>query len=214
MLKTLKDIIFSLYLLISSIVFSVLITLNISPLIYYILIKFNKIPKFNNISCYELLKDYKNIITYLNSSNIDRLTFENFKMSAIGEFHFLEVKEIFSSLYLLGLSSLILCLLIFTFLKVFKLKISLRGFNLFFYEVLFLACFLIISFYLNFSKMFTLFHRIFFNNDYWIFDPKKDEIINVLPEEYFLLLSLFTLILVISFSIISKVFYTLKKRKK
>ncbi|EGT4138481.1 DUF1461 domain-containing protein, partial [Clostridium perfringens] len=53
----------------------------------------------------------------------------------------------------------------------------------------------------------------FFNNDYWIFDPNKDPIINVLPESYFLFLAIFILFLVMIFSIISKIFYNLKKHK-
>ncbi|WP_265881320.1 TIGR01906 family membrane protein [Clostridium perfringens] len=87
---------------------------------------------------------------------------------------------------------------------------SFKAFNLFFYEFLFIFLSLILSFYLNFSKVFTLFHKIFFNNDYWIFDPKKDPIINVLPESYFLFLAIFILSLVMILSIISKIFYTLK----
>ncbi|WP_415323123.1 TIGR01906 family membrane protein [Clostridium perfringens] len=213
MIKILKDILFSFYLLISSVVFSVIVTLNISPILYSLFIKLNKIPNYNNLSKEEILNDYNNIIHYLNSPQEEVLKFKNFKISPIGEFHFLEVKEIFSSLYLICLACLILGIILFILLKKFKLKISLKAFNIFFYEVLFIFLSLILSFYLNFSKVFTLFHKIFFNNDYWIFDPKKDPIINVLPESYFLFLAVFILFLVMILSITSKIFYTLKKHK-
>ncbi len=213
MIKILKDILFSFYLLISSVVFSVILTLNISPILYSLFIKLNKIPNYNNLSKEEILNDYNNIIHYLNSPQEEVLKFKNFKISPIGEFHFLEVKEIFSSIYLICLACLILGLILFILLKKFKLKISLKAFNIFFYEVLFIFLGLILSFYLNFSKVFTLFHKIFFNNDYWIFDPKKDPIINVLPESYFLFLAVFILFLVMILSITSKIFYTLKKNK-
>ncbi|MBI5997289.1 TIGR01906 family membrane protein [Clostridium perfringens] len=213
MIKILKDILFSFYLLISSVVFSVIVTLNISPILYSLFIKLNKIPNYNNLSREEILNDYNNIIHYLNSPQEEVLKFKNFKISPIGEFHFLEVKEIFSSIYLICLACLILGLILFILLKKFKLKISLKAFNIFFYEVLFIFLGLILSFYLNFSKVFTLFHKIFFNNDYWIFDPKKDPIINVLPESYFLFLAVFILFLVMILSITSKIFYTLKKHK-
>lgn len=213
MIKILKDILFSFYLLISSVVFSVILTLNISPILYSLFIKLNKIPNYNNLSREEILNDYNNIIHYLNSPQEEVLKFKNFKISPIGEFHFLEVKEIFSSLYLICLACLILGIILFILLKKFKLKISLKAFNIFFYEVLFIFLGLILSFYLNFSKVFTLFHKIFFNNDYWIFDPKKDPIINVLPESYFLFLAIFILFLVMILSITSKIFYTLKKHK-
>lgn len=213
MIKILKDILFSFYLLISSVVFSVIVTLNISPILYSLFIKLNKIPNYNNLSKEEILNDYNNIIHYLNSPQEEVLKFKNFKISPIGEFHFLEVKEIFSSIYLICLACLILGIILFILLKKFKLKISLKAFNIFFYEVLFIFLSLILGFYLNFSKVFTLFHKIFFNNDYWIFDPKKDPIINVLPESYFLFLAVFILFLVMILSITSKIFYTLKKHK-
>ncbi|HAT4247086.1 TPA: TIGR01906 family membrane protein [Clostridium perfringens] len=213
MIKILKDILFSFYLLISSVVFSVIVTLNISPILYSLFIKLNKIPNYNNLSREEILNDYNNIIHYLNSPHEEVLKFKNFKISPIGEFHFLEVKEIFSSIYLICLACLILGIILFILLKKFKLKISLKAFNIFFYEVLFIFLGLILGFYLNFSKVFTLFHKIFFNNDYWIFDPKKDPIINVLPESYFLFLAVFILFLVMILSITSKIFYTLKKNK-
>ncbi|MDK0796704.1 TIGR01906 family membrane protein [Clostridium perfringens] len=213
MIKILKDILFSFYLLISSVVFSVILTLNISPILYSLFIKLNKVPNYNNLSREEILNDYNNIIHYLNSPQEEVLKFKNFKISPIGEFHFLEVKEIFSSIYLICLACLILGIILFILLKKFKLKISLKAFNIFFYEVLFIFLSLILSFYLNFSKVFTLFHKIFFNNDYWIFDPKKDPIINVLPESYFLFLAVFILFLVMILSITSKIFYTIKKHK-
>lgn len=213
MIKILKDILFSFYLLISSVAFSIIVTLNISPVLYSLFIKLNRIPKYNNLSKEEILNDYNNIIHYLNSPKEEILKFKNFKISPIGEFHFLEVKEIFSSIYLICLACLILGIILFILLKKFKLKISLKAFNIFFYEVLFIFLGLILSFYLNFSKVFTLFHKIFFNNDYWIFDPKKDPIINVLPESYFLFLAVFILFLVMILSITSKIFYTLKKHK-
>ena len=39
---------------------------------------------------------------------------------------------------------------------------------------------------LDFDRAFEVFHRIFFpGKDNWLFDPARDEIINVLPEEFF-----------------------------
>ena len=145
MIKILKDILFSFYLLISSAVFSVILTLNISPVLYSLFI--NIIPKYNNLSSEEILNDYNNIIHYLNSPQEEVLKFKNFKISPIGEFHFLEVKEIFSSIYLIGLACLILGIILFILSKKFKLKISFKAFNIFFYEVLFIFLSLILSFY-------------------------------------------------------------------
>ncbi len=36
-----------------------------------------------------------------------------------------------------------------------------------------------------FSKYFIVFHKIFFDNDLWILDPKTDILINMVPEIFF-----------------------------
>ncbi len=38
---------------------------------------------------------------------------------------------------------------------------------------------------LNFEKSFIIFHKLLFRNDYWIFNPDLDPVINILPEEFF-----------------------------
>ncbi len=38
----------------------------------------------------------------------------------------------------------------------------------------------------NFSKYFIVFHKIFFNNDLWILDPRTDLLINIVPEPFFM----------------------------
>lgn len=37
----------------------------------------------------------------------------------------------------------------------------------------------------DFTKYFTIFHEIFFNNDLWILDPRTDLLIRMLPEGFF-----------------------------
>ena len=37
----------------------------------------------------------------------------------------------------------------------------------------------------NFTKYFTIFHQIFFDNDLWLLNPKKDLLINIVPEGFF-----------------------------
>lgn len=38
----------------------------------------------------------------------------------------------------------------------------------------------------NFSKYFVVFHKIFFDNDLWILDPRTDMLINIVPEPFFM----------------------------
>ena len=37
----------------------------------------------------------------------------------------------------------------------------------------------------DFTRYFTIFHEIFFNNDLWILDPRTDLLINIVPEPFF-----------------------------
>lgn len=48
-----------------------------------------------------------------------------------------------------------------------------------------LLALLLILFYIDFNKYFTIFHLIFFNNDLWILDPNTDILIQLVPEKFF-----------------------------
>lgn len=48
-----------------------------------------------------------------------------------------------------------------------------------------LLAFLGIAFTIDFTKCFTIFHKIFFTNDLWMFDPATDYMIRMLPEGFF-----------------------------
>lgn len=39
----------------------------------------------------------------------------------------------------------------------------------------------------NFDQAFIWFHQLFFRNNYWLFDPNRDEVINMLPDGFFAL---------------------------
>jgi integral membrane protein (TIGR01906 family) len=53
-----------------------------------------------------------------------------------------------------------------------------------------ITAFLAILFSTDFTKYFTLFHEMFFNNDLWLLDPKTDLMINILPEGFFVDMSI------------------------
>jgi integral membrane protein (TIGR01906 family) len=44
----------------------------------------------------------------------------------------------------------------------------------------------LVAFAVDFNTAFIVFHEIFFTNDYWIFDPRTDPVITILPETFFL----------------------------
>ena len=44
---------------------------------------------------------------------------------------------------------------------------------------------LIILMNIDFYKYFTVFHKIFFSNDFWLLDPGVDRLVNIFPQEFF-----------------------------
>ncbi|OJT76416.1 carbon storage regulator [Clostridioides difficile] len=64
---------------------------------------------------------------------------------------------------------------------------------------------------LNFEKSFIIFHKLLFRNDYWIFNPDLDPVINILPEEFFFHSGMMILILILLVSILLFVMYKLCK---
>ncbi|ATD56183.1 TIGR01906 family membrane protein [Clostridium chauvoei] len=173
---------------------SVIITLNLT-IVYKIAIdKFNLV-KITGLSKEKLMFNYNGMIKYLNNPFIKQLEFEDFSMSRTGEIHFQEVKNIFMKLYII----VIIALLIFITFKLVKALAK----NIEFPKVVNYAAniilitfgFVMASMGINFSKTFVLFHKLFFNNNYWIFDPKTDPVINALPEELFLVYAIIIIVL-------------------
>ena len=50
---------------------------------------------------------------------------------------------------------------------------------------LILAAILGVAMSIDFTSCFTLFHKLFFTNNLWIFDPETDYMIRMLPEGFF-----------------------------
>jgi len=44
---------------------------------------------------------------------------------------------------------------------------------------------------INFERAFDIFHHIFFNNDYWVLNPRVDLLINMVPLGFFIHISIF-----------------------
>ena len=161
-----------------------------------------------------LIKDFNTLIKYLQNPFIEKLKFNNFPMSINGEFHFYEVKRIFLFIYGITIFIALLFIVLFIVNRIIGKKI-------YFYKILNYGAntliFIIISFlsaiFIDFSKAFVVFHKIFFNNDYWIFDERTDPIIKVLPEEVFMLYSIVIIVLVIFSIILYKLYYYYSKNK-
>lgn len=66
---------------------------------------------------------------------------------------------------------------------------------------------------LNWQTVFVLFHRIVFNNNYWIFDPATDPVITILPDAFFMHCALLILALVVLGSAVCLLVYRHCKKR-
>lgn len=167
-------------------------TIWFTPL-YYLSAYLEQVNQVIDLSWLEIFQDYHRIIAYLNFPWIEHLFLQHFPMSSKGIFHFYEVKRLFQILYILLLTSGLLSL---SFLK--KLKTNQAYFYLYrpMKGLMVLPFLLIPLFLLFFDQVFVLFHQVLFNNDAWLFDPKLDPVIEILPESFFLACFILVVVLV------------------
>ena len=122
-------------------------------------------------------------------------------MSEEGRIHFSEVKKIFDAIQLL----LIFSAATFFPLAFFRIIPSISA------VLAFLAAF---GALLDWDALFTAFHKLFFRNDYWLFDPDTDPVINLLPDSYFLHCLAGILVLLLFFSLLSAFLWHYFSRKE
>ncbi|MCT8975215.1 TIGR01906 family membrane protein [Clostridium sp. CX1] len=160
---------------------AVKLTLMFKPL-YYFDIQYLNIPEQSNFSKDEIVKNYDYVINYLLSPKEQEFNLPSIAYSEYGQIHFKDVKKIFNSIDLL--------LIITGFISLIGFINNIKNKNFHFLKqtssiLIILPIVLLTVFMINFNAAFTIFHKIFFRNDYWLFDPKIDPIINILPEKFF-----------------------------
>ena len=64
---------------------------------------------------------------------------------------------------------------------------------------------------IDFDVAFVVFHKIFFRNDYWIFDYRTDPVIMILPQDFFMHCFIMIVVLIIAGSI---AIYLVYKKKE
>lgn len=83
---------------------------------------------------------------------------------------------------------LIIGLLLFLYVHLGKsemLRVLASGYLKALAAVLVFAVIVLIASLIDFTKVFTIFHKIFFDNDLWILYPDKDNLINIMQEDVF-----------------------------
>lgn len=143
-----------------------------------------KLAERNGVTEEEILANYRTLITYNTLFGPDELEFPTLTQSETGRIHFAEVKKIFVGFQWCA----IVCLLLFSSLLA-RSRVA-RDFRWLRATAIAIGVILaaIAAVFLigGWDNVFVWFHKLVFNNDYWIFDYTTDPIINFLPDTYFL----------------------------
>ncbi|WP_125152901.1 TIGR01906 family membrane protein [Clostridium rectalis] len=199
----LNNLLLSLIFSIFFILISIKITVNFKPL-YYFDIHYLNIPQQSNLNIHEIKANYNYLIDFLTSNKNLDFNLPTLPSSVEGKIHFYEVKTIFKTInYLTYISSLFFILGTYKCVK----KKNFKVFKYTFTILLLVPFMLIIPFCINFQTIFHLFHKITFENNYWLFDINKDPIIKMLPEKFFFHNSILIAIFILIFSIFSLIIY-------
>lgn len=161
---------------------SITVTINFRPL-YVFDIDSLKILEYVSIDKATLLKNFDQLMSYLNNPFNHTLQLSDFTSSKSGAFHFYEVKRLFLLCYgILVVTVIPSSLFVFRLVKAKRVWRLIRPFQ----WGMIIPVFFGVLMAGGFDRFFVAFHGVFFNNDDWLFDPVTDPIINVLPEQYFM----------------------------
>lgn len=189
--------------------FGLILAINLRPL-YYANIHWFGVEKSSGLSINEIKANYNALIDYCSPFYQGTLKFPSLSSSASGLSHFEEVKVIFNLFYLTFLIS---------FLSLIGVIIGKKKRNKYRYlkvssiTAIVLPIITLIACSIDFDTTFVIFHKIFFRNDDWIFDPNTDPIITLLPEMFFLQCALIIVFVVLVGSLVLYLSYRHQKKK-
>ena len=152
------------------------------------------------------------IILYLKGRGGDELLSPHFNEREV--LHMRDVQDLFDMARLIKYSGFIIFLLILIYFLYKKnylyLAKTLMYGPLFTYSLLIILALFAST---DFTKYFTYFHHIFFSNDLWILNPQTDMMIQMLPEDFFMGMSIrIMLSFLIILSILQIIGYLLKRK--
>ena len=158
------------------------IAINFRPL-YVFDIHYLNILDATTVGKTTLLKNFDQLMAFLNNPFAHTLALPDFPMSSAGRGHFIDVKKLFMLNYVVLLVTIIPAVV---FLVKLKKQQSLWRLIRPFQWGMGIPVILGFLMATSFDRFFVTFHELFFQNDDWLFDPLTDPIINVLTEEFFM----------------------------
>ena len=208
-MKKLLNILNSFSLAIFIICGSIIVGLKFKSLYYYDVKKLN-ISDVSGFSDDEIKLNYDYLIDYYLNNKVEEFNLPTIKYSTQGKIHFEEVRNIFQIIkkvfYLTGLISIL------------GIILNIKDKNIKFLNITSIITILLpvivsILLIINFNYFFIKFHEAVFSNDYWIFDPDIDPVINILPEDIFFHIGILILAIVFLTSILLQVSYRRLNKK-
>jgi len=175
-----------------------LITASVSVLLwasvplYDLAIRLLKIPEATGYAAEICHRNYQVLANYLSLWGRKTLAFPDFPMSEAGEIHFGDVRQILFTVQAMALVGL--PVLIFGYREGKKLR-CLDWLRTTVTLAASLLAAIIAGVVIDRTGTFILFHKLFFTNNYWQFDPAKDPVICILTEEVFLGAAIFIFLL-------------------
>lgn len=189
---------------------SVVGTLAFRPLYYADIEKFH-IAETSGYPEEEIRRNYDALIDYNMAWKDGELSFPTLPMSEHGKIHFEEVKEVFDVFKYLALFGGIIGIAGIVFMAVKK-------------EYRYLKMTAVVSCGLPvvlaalvavcWDKVFVIFHKLFFRNDYWLFDSSTDPVITILPDEFFMHCALLIFGGILFGAAVCAVLYAILRRRK
>lgn len=208
-MKRLLNILISFSLAIFIISGSVILGLKYKSLYYYDVKKLN-ISAMSGFSEEEIKLNYDYLIDYNLDNKVEEFDLPTIEYSKEGKIHFEEVRNIFQVIkkvsYLTGMISIL------------GIVLSIKNKNIKFLNITSIMTILLpiitaIPLVLNFNYFFIKFHEAVFSNDYWIFDPNIDPVINMLPQDVFLHIGILILAIILMISILLQISYRLLNKR-
>ncbi|HFI0715937.1 TPA: TIGR01906 family membrane protein [Streptococcus suis] len=164
---------------------AVLGTIYLAWLVYPLEISFLGLEKVVYMKAADISYNFNILMNYLTNPFASILDMPNFSSSADGLKHFADVKGLFHLAQLIILISLPA---VFYFWK----EVVQKGYGklyrtVFMWMALAPLLIALVGMLIGFDSFFVLFHHLLFPGDStWLFDPLKDPVIYILPQEFFL----------------------------
>lgn len=209
-MKRLLNVLFSICFSIFIIMGMVKFTVSFKQL-YYFDINYLNIAQTSGFSEDEIRLNYDYLIDYNLGKEEKEFEMPTIKSSPKGKIHFEEVRDIVQNVNKL--------FIVFLVISVIGIFINIKNREINFLNttskaLISIPLLLSLPIIINFEDSFITFHKIMFDNDYWIFDPNLDPVITILPEEFFLHAGVMILVLILLSSILIYATYKFLKKAR